>query len=267
MESARPRRRSPILWSQTLPGTTELRKLVPELLEELRIDGAALEVGGEWRLQTKESAEWENAYRTELKAVLADGAGLSGKRRQLMSGALDTALAGAASVPHGASRQPRKVHRLSPDEKEPADGVPLRLHVGWDEDLATVEKEIAAAPPTDPTIHLLLPRRRAEDLNREIATWRAAEAVMQMKGVPGTDAGVEAQKSMQSRASRALSSANALIREAVSHATIVQAGGKVVSGGLAESVKGGGHQRPGASLSSLPGWGPRRMGQSLRPAR
>ena len=51
-----------------------------------------------------------------------------------------------------------------------------------------------------------------------------------MKGVPETDAGVEAQKSMQSCAARALASANALIREAVGHTTIVQAGGKVVSG-------------------------------------
>ena len=42
-----------------LAGKEELRRKVPELLQELQADGAVIEVGGEWRLQTKESAEWE----------------------------------------------------------------------------------------------------------------------------------------------------------------------------------------------------------------
>ncbi|MNE02025.1 hypothetical protein D3C80_944860 [compost metagenome] len=192
---------------------------------------------GEWRLQTKESADWENAYRTEVKSVLADQAGLSGKRRQLLGGAIDTALAGAGSVAHGVSKQQRKIHRLEVGDKAPTDGVPLRLRIGWDEDLSTVEKEIAGASPNDPTIHLLVPRHRPEDLTREIAAWRAADSVLQLKGVPGTDAGVEAQKAMQSRSSKALSQANELIREALRQAKVVQAGGKAANGALADAAK------------------------------
>ncbi|UIK12453.1 hypothetical protein LZK80_09480 [Rhizobium leguminosarum] len=220
-----------------LGGDAELRKQVPQLLLELFEDGAAIEVQGEWRLQTKESADWENAYRTEVKSVLADQAGLSGKRRQLLGGAIDTALAGAGSVAHGISKQQRKIHRLEVGDKAPTDGVPLRLRIGWDEDLSTVEKEIAGASPNDPTIHLLVPRHRPEDLTREIAAWRAADSVLQLKGVPGTDAGVEAQKAMQSRSSKALSQANELIREALRQAKVVQAGGKAVNGALADAAK------------------------------
>jgi len=220
-----------------LGGDAELRKQVPQLLQELFEDGAAIEVHGEWRLQTKESADWENAYRTEVKSILADQASLSGKRRQLLSGAIDAALAGASSVAHGVSKQQRKIHRLEAGDKTPTDGVPLRLRIGWDEDLSSVELEIAGASPNDPTIHLLLPRHRPEDLTREIAAWRAAESVLQLKGVPGTDAGVEAQKSMQSRSSKALSQANELMREAVRQAKVVQAGGKEVNGTLADAVK------------------------------
>lgn len=220
-----------------LAGDADLRKQVPELLRELFEDGAAIEVGGEWRLQTKESADWENAYRIEMKSILADQASLSGKRRQLLSGVIDTALAGASSVAQGVSKQQRKIHRLETGEKTPTDGVPLRLRIGWDEDLSSVEKEIAGASPNDPTIHLLLPRYRPEELTREIAAWRAADSVLQLKGVPGTDAGVEAQKAMQSRSAKALSQANDLIREAVRQAKIVQAGGRIVTGALADAVK------------------------------
>ncbi|MER9746155.1 BREX system P-loop protein BrxC [Mesorhizobium sp. M0140] len=220
-----------------LGGEDGLRKEVPELLAELHADGAAIEVGGEWRLQTKESAEWENLYRTEVKSILADQASISGKRRQLLSGAIETALAGASSVFHGASKQARRIHRLDVNEKAPSDGVPLRMRIGWDEDLATAEKDIAGSSPNDPTIHLLLPRHRAEDLTREIAAWRAADSVLQLKGVPGTDAGVEAQKAMQSRSAKALSASNALIREAMGQAKIMQAGGKALNGALAEAVK------------------------------
>ena len=52
-----------------LAGEDELRRNVPESLRELQADGAVLEVGGEWRLQTKESADWEAAYRSEEKAI------------------------------------------------------------------------------------------------------------------------------------------------------------------------------------------------------
>ncbi|TIS71731.1 MAG: hypothetical protein E5W94_32740, partial [Mesorhizobium sp.] len=172
-----------------------------------------------------------------MKSILADQAGLSGKRRQLLSGAIDTALAGASGVAQGVSKQQRKIHRLEAGDKAPSDGVPLRLRIGWDEDLASVETEIAGASPNDATIHLLLPRHRPEDLTREIASWRAADSVLQLKGVPGTDAGIEAQKAMQSRSSKALSQANELIRDAVGQAKVVQAGGKVVNGALADAVK------------------------------
>lgn len=220
-----------------LGGDADLRKHVPDLLDELFKDGAAIEVHGEWRLQTKESAEWENAYRNEVKAVIADQTSISGKRRQLLTGQIETSLAGASLVPHGTSKQQRKIHRLDATEKAPADGVPLRFRIGWEEDLASVEKEIAGASPNDPTVHLLLPSHRSDELTREIAAWRAAESVLQLKGVPGTDAGVEAQKAMQSRSSRAQSQAKDLVREAVGQAKVVQAGGKVVTGALADAVR------------------------------
>lgn len=222
-----------------LAGEDELRRKVLQLLQELQTDGAVIEVGGEWRLQTKESAEWEAAYRSEEKSILADQAGVTRTRRELLGQAIESALSGASTVPHGASKQQRRIHRLLPDEKAPPDGIALRLHSGWDEDLSAVEKEIAAAATSDATVHLLIPRHRADELSRALTTRRAADHVLQLKGVPQTDAGREAQSAMQSRSNKALTAANEIVREAVSQAKVLQAGGKLITGAPADAVREG----------------------------
>ena len=222
-----------------LAGEDELRRKVPELLQELQVDGAVIEVGGEWRLQTKESAEWEAAYRSEEKAILADQSGMTRTRRELLDEAIETSLAGAASVTQGSSRQQRRIHRLQPDEKAPSDGIPLRLRNGWNEDLTAVEKEIAAASTSDPSVHLLISRHPTRDnqLTTALTTWRAAEHVLQVCGVPQTDAGREAQSAMQSRANKALAAATEIVREAVAQSRVYQAGGKLIAGTPGEAVK------------------------------
>ena len=160
-------------------------------------------------------------------------------RRELLDEAIETSLAGAASVTQGSSRQQRRIHRLRPDEESPSDGIPLRLRNGWNEDLAAIEKEIAAASTSDPSVHLLIPRHptRDNELSTALTTWRAAEHVLQVRGVPQTDAGREAQSAMQSRANKALAAAKKIIREAVAQSRVYQAGGKLIAGITGEAVK------------------------------
>ena len=222
-----------------LAGEDELRRNVPELLQELQADGGVIEVGGEWRLQTKESAEWEAAYGSEEKAVLADQSGMTRTRRELLDEAIDTFLAGAAGVTQGSSRQQRRIHRLRPDERTPPDGIPLWLRNGWNEDLTAVEQEIAAASTSDPSVHLLISRHptRDNELTTALTTWRAAERVLQVRGVPQTDVGREAQSAMQSRANKALTAAKEIVHDAVAQSRVYQAGGKLMTGAPGEAVK------------------------------
>ena len=222
-----------------LAGENELRRKVPDLLQELQADGAVIEVGGEWRLQTKESAEWEAAYRSEERAILADQSGMTRARRELLNEAIETCLAGAASVTQGSGRQQRRIHRLRPGEKANSDGIQLWLRSGWAEDLTAVEKEIAAAPISDPSVHQLIPRHPTRDieLTAALTTWLAAEHVLQVRGVPQTDAGREAQSAMQSRANKAMAAAKEIVHEAVAQSRVHQAGGKLISGIPGEAVK------------------------------
>ena len=223
---------------ENLDGEPDLRRKVPETLEALREDGAVIEVDGDWRLQTKESAEWEQAFRGEERQCLADQAGIARVRRERLHQTINDALSSIRSVTHGRSNQPRKIQKLLPDEKPTGDGVVLRLHNGWEEDIVQLEREIAAAPPTDATTHLLVPRHRADELVAALVQQRAAEAVIGLKGVPQSNEGKEALAAMELRASRAAKEVGAILGEAVAKAQIVQAGGTMVSGAdLSDALK------------------------------
>lgn len=126
----RPETIADLLIEDLATGEPDLRRQVPELLGALRDEGAVLEVNGEWRLQTKESADWDQAYKQALKERQSDEAGISAARRSLLSQALAAALPGTGSIQHGRSAEARKIHHLAPDEKAPGDGVPLRRHNG-----------------------------------------------------------------------------------------------------------------------------------------
>ena len=62
-------------------GSAGLRQRIPGLLQEL-VDAATLMlVGEEYRLQTRESAEWETDFRRRLGRLLADDGRLAGDFR------------------------------------------------------------------------------------------------------------------------------------------------------------------------------------------
>ena len=125
------------LMIEDLAGEPELRGKLPDLLRALAEDGKVVEVdGGEWRLQTKESAQWQIAFREEKRRLAADPTPAASLRASGLSEALETALAGAGQIAQGQSKTTRKIHRLRADEEAPKDGVPLRIRSGFYEDLA-----------------------------------------------------------------------------------------------------------------------------------
>ncbi len=220
-----------------LAGEPELRPRVKTALEALAEDGAILEVAGAWRIQTKESADWEKAFRDAERREMADIAATTRDRRDVLVRALDDALAGVSNIAQGLAKESRRIVRLAPEDKEPADGVPFRLHSGWDEALEAVERAVAAAPPTDPSVHVLIPPLDTNELTRALAARRAAEHVLQVRGVVSTDAGREARQAMLGRRDRGEDDARTIVRDAVRKAKVLQAGGALVTGGLADAVK------------------------------
>ena len=74
---------------------------------------------GVWRLQTKEAAEWDAAYRTELRGVRNNPSELASRRRAALDSALSEALKGLSAVAQGRSAVSRKLVRLGPGRARP----------------------------------------------------------------------------------------------------------------------------------------------------
>ncbi|WP_202130308.1 hypothetical protein, partial [Francisella tularensis] len=92
-------------------GGTTLRGRVPQLLDNLTENGTLMRTAAgdapEYRMQTRESAEWEQAYRDARKRFGADDGGFATSRTEALRRAVTNEL-GRLSVTQGAtSKTPR----------------------------------------------------------------------------------------------------------------------------------------------------------------
>lgn len=210
-----------------------LRAKIPELLTELRSEGAVIEVNGEWRPQTKESAEWQAAFDRAEATAAGDPTLVPRHRSALLQLAIDDKLAALGTVQQGSSKTPRRIERVVGDAKPTGDGLLLRLWNGWDHPLTATINDIKAADVAkDATIHLVIAEHRSQELRSAIVAREAATATIQSQGVPSTDAGKEAKAAMELTRARAEETAKAILREAVERGQVLVAGGAEVGSGL-----------------------------------
>jgi len=209
-----------------------LRAKVPELLAQLRSDGAIIEVNTEWRPQTKESAEWQSAFDRHRAEAGSDPTLVPRHRSALLQLVIDEALTALGSVQQGTSKTPRRIERVVGDVKPNGEGLLLRLWNGWDHPLAGILNDTikAADVAKDATMHLLIAEHRSPELRNAIVAREAATATIQSQGVPSTDAGKEAKAAMESMRAREENTAKAILREAVARAQVLLAGGAEIDG-------------------------------------
>ncbi|MDE5461349.1 BREX system P-loop protein BrxC [Bradyrhizobium sp. CSS354] len=230
---------------EDLSAGAAVRAQVPKLLAELQTEALVMEVSGEWRLQTKESAEWLAAYGAAEAREAGDPNAIARQRASLLQLAIDEALAASAQVQHGASKTNRRIERVTGNSNASGDGLTLRLWNGWDDSLPTVTNEIRAADVAkDATLHLLIPDHRSAELRAAIIAYKAANAVIQRQGVPSTDGGKDAKAAMESKRDSAETNAKLILKEAVEAARVLVAGGAEVGAGLkrADAVREAGLQ-------------------------
>jgi hypothetical protein len=216
---------------ENLAASGEVRAAVPTALSALENAGAIMPLDGVWRLQTKEAAEWDAAYRTELRAIRANPAEVGSRRRTALEVALADALKGLASEKQGTSNVPRKLARIGPRDKLPAEGLAVRVYNGWDDTLKGVKDDVAARPDTDSTIHLLIARPGdADRLDGALQQRIAAQTVLDQRGNPSTTKGEQAQKAMAARVSAADRTIRDIVDSTVRDAEVLLAGGSAQSG-------------------------------------
>jgi len=213
---------------------SDMRGAVPKAIAALAEAGDIMPIDGAWRIQTKVSAEWEKAFRGALRGLSGTPGEVPAKRRAALDEALSNALKGLNSIPQGRSGVPRYLQRLRRGEKASEDKLPLRIYDGWDDDLKSIEGEIAARPDTEAEIHLVIgPTRDEIDRLEDKLRQRIAARMVLDAPPPGstrTNEGEQAQRAMQQRESAAQIAVAEIAEQVVRRAQVLLSAGAPQSG-------------------------------------
>lgn len=208
----------------------QLRKRVPELLEELVTAGRLMRIEDEYRLQTEEGTEWDKEYRSRLAAIRDDASKLATLRSERLHRAIDAAI-GGLKILHGKSKTKRNIDiHLGADEPTGSEiDVPVWIRDEWTVTDSAVKGAAAQAGEESPIVHVLLPKRDAEAIKDAIASHTAAQETLQSKPTPQTDEGKEARRAMKGRVTAEEERLEALFHEVTSHVRVFQGGGNEVT--------------------------------------
>lgn len=212
-------------------GSAPLRQRIPNLLQSLVESGALMVVGDEYRLQTRESAEWEADYRSRLAPIKADDTRLASERGTAFRAAVTAALKDIRLV-HGINKTPRKFDLHFGADAPPANtgNVPIWVRDEWTVTEKTVREEAQAAGLTSPTVFVFLPRLDPEGLKSALAGAAAARGVLESRPVSVAPEAIEARKAMESRRDIEQGRVASLVATIVANARVYQGGGVEVTG-------------------------------------
>lgn len=205
---------------------TELRAKVPGLVKDLANDGVLMEIEGEYYLQTTEGATWESEFRKRRAAILNNEPQIAAQRGHLLSKALHSALAGV-NVLHGAAKVKRKVSQHQAMSPPPAtDDLTVWVRDGFQESETAVIQDIQQRSVEDATIHLLIPKTKADPVKNALASAIAAEETVNFMGHPSTQEGRDARAAMVSRQTREDGKVASVIAEIIAGARLFLSGGQ-----------------------------------------
>src|SRR5690606_11606179 len=195
-----------LLVSDLAADNGKLRSEVEATLRKLTDNGVLMQVGDEYRLQTREGAEWEREFRNRQSRLGNDAAGLKFLQDQLLYAEADR-IVRAQRLTQGAARELRHF-QIHHDQTAPVvDGaaIPVWIRDGWSCSQKDVEEAARSAGTESPVIHVFIGRQAAEDLKRTVIEAESARQTLDAKGSPTTDEGRDARQGMVSRRARAAS--------------------------------------------------------------
>jgi hypothetical protein len=215
-----------LLVDDLLADNGKLRSAVETALEKLVTSGTLMKVGDEYRLQTKQGAEWDAEFRRRQGKLTNDDADIHIRRDQYIYAETDRVIR-SVKIVQGAAKEARQI-LISRDQSPPTPNgasIPLWIRDGW----SSSEKEMldaARAAGTDsPTVFVFVLKQAADKLRELIVDSEAADQTINAKGTPTTREGEEAKHSMESRRSAAVRQRDELVKQIVANAKVFQGGG------------------------------------------
>ncbi|AKX54390.1 hypothetical protein AKN90_00615 [Thiopseudomonas alkaliphila] len=224
-------------------GRDTVRAAVPKALEELQQDGYLMAmdtvVGTEYRLQTQESSQWYDTLRQEEADLRGNTQRVENIRADLLQNYVRKEV-GKVRLAQGKVNETRNLH-VSFDTEVPRDAhekIYAWVQDGWSVDANSFTSVARQHEPSEPTIFVYIPAKNRSELTSAIISEYAANATLEKRGLPGTDAGKDARSSMQTRHREAQKQKELLLREIFDGVQVLQAGGaEEFEGTLAERVE------------------------------
>ncbi len=213
-------------------GSSELRKRVEISLRALEEDGVLLNIGTEYRLQTRDSAEWENEYRTQATSLEQSTTQIAGLRAQLLREQVTELPPLKKGVVQGLSKVARNVTaHLGADRPQNAHNeLTVWVRDGWVSSETEVANDARAAGLNSPMVLVFLPATSADAFRNAIVRWKAAQTTLDVRPMPTEKDGTDARAGMESRRDDGKRECKRLVGEVLANAKVFVGGGQEVPG-------------------------------------
>ena len=239
-------------------GSSGLRSRLPSLLDKCEL---LMKVGDEYRIQTEESAAWNDDFLSRRSDLANQPYQIEAEREDQIKARFGEVVK-KLSLQQGVSKVNRNLHPVL-DVQLPADSekkICLWVRNGWSIDENSVRADARQAGNQSPTVFIFIPKRSADDLRRNIVNYKASKSTLDARGVPNTPEGIEARNAMETTFKDAKNKISEFLNNAFDEAKVFQSGGSEISGNnLQEAVLEGAENSllrlyPQFQLADNPGW-------------
>jgi len=240
-----------------------LEQQIPTILDELVTNGVLMSMeNDEYRLQTREGAEWEADFIKRFATIRNSETRIASERAEVFRQAINQTLKGVTFT-QGKSKTPRKfnLHFGLDTPSSVSENVPIWVRDEWSVSEKTVREDAQAAGLESPVVYVLLPRLESDALRTTMARHLAAKESVDSRSKPSSPEGYEALRSMKAKRDIAESKLEGIVKNIINKARVYQGGGnEILADDLVDAIK----SAVEASLVRLfsnfdmadhPGWG------------
>jgi hypothetical protein len=216
-----------------------LRDKVQAAIQTLVDDGVLMEVDDEYRLQTREGAEWDREYQNFRTKLNNDDVALQTERERFLYGRLSGVLDGIR-VLQGKAKELRRltVSRDSTPPVQGTEGLEVWVRDGWSNTEKGFVDEVRRAGSSGALIYIFVPKTDDADLRQAVVDAMAADRTLSKKGHPGSPEGQEARRAMESRQVAAVRRRDEVLSRITEYVKVFQGGGNErLEAGLAEKLR------------------------------
>ncbi|MCF6266282.1 MAG: BREX system P-loop protein BrxC [Desulfuromusa sp.] len=216
-------------------GSSALRSKLPKLLDDSSL---LIKVGDEYRIQTEESALWNNEFLSQQGRLTSEDHRIHAERDDRVKQRFNAQVK-QRNLTHGAAKVSRDISPVFDAElpKDHDKKIYVWVRDGWSTDENSVRAEALQAGSKSPTLFVFIPKRSADDLRNALIDLKAAETTLQIRGVPNSPEGNEACAAMKTILQSAQGRVEQLLKEALAGAKVYQGGGtEIVGNSLQEMV-------------------------------